>query len=166
VARDATARLYDVDADSLVFQKLKVSEKYDQGTITFQAKKGKLIDLNKLHESIWATRLSGGTGSGLICLEVTAVGEVETTGAMATLKVNGTNREFILVDDVKAKPAEARKSALAEMLSAISGGNKVVSVTAYVDGWSGRWPGVLSQPPAQTPQLMVTSFQVAGVDQK
>ena len=166
MARDATARLYDVDADSLVFKKLNVSQKYDQGTITFQAKKGKLIDLDKLHESIWATRLSGGTSSGVVCLEVTAVGEVEATGTTATLKVNGTNREFSLVDDVKAKPAAAKKSALAEMLSATSGGNKVVSVTGYVDGWSGRWPGVLGQPPAKTPQLMVTGFQVAGVEQK
>jgi len=162
VARDATARLYDVDADSLVFKKLNLSEKYDQGTITFRAKKGKLIDLNKLHESIWATRLSGGTSSGVVYLEVTVVDEVEATGTTARLKVKGTNRDFVLVDDVKAKPAEAKKTALAELLSAVSGGANAVSLTGYVDGWSGRWPGVFSQPPAQTPRLMVTSFQVAG----
>ena len=63
MARDATARLYDVDEDSVVFKKLQKTQKYDQGTISFRSRKGKLIDLDKLHESIWATRLSGAHGA-------------------------------------------------------------------------------------------------------
>ena len=39
MARDATARLYDVDANSVVMNK-------KEGTIVFWAKKGKLVDLD------------------------------------------------------------------------------------------------------------------------
>ncbi len=145
----------------MLFKRLNVSQKYDQGTITFTAKKGKLIDLDKLHESVWATRLSGGTSSGVVSLEVTAVGEIEASDSETTLHVSGSDRKFILVDDVKGKPADAKKSEFAEMLDAVRGGGKVVTVTGYVDGWSGRWPGVLSKPPAKTPRLMVTSFKIA-----
>ena len=53
MACDATARLYDVDEDSVVFKKLQQTKRYDQGTITFGACNGKLIDLDQLHESIW-----------------------------------------------------------------------------------------------------------------
>ena len=90
MARDATARLYDVDAQSVVFNRLKLTDRYDQATITFRAKKDKLIDLEQLHESVWATRLSGGTSSGVVCLKITAVGQVTTTArllAVAVLKV-------------------------------------------------------------------------------
>src|SRR5262245_4802823 len=64
VARDAIARQYDVDADSV---KLEI----DKGLVTFGAKKGRLVDLDKLHESIWATRLSGKTGMSLDWIDVT-----------------------------------------------------------------------------------------------
>jgi hypothetical protein len=96
VACDATARLYDVDEDSVVFKKLQKTEKYDQGTITFRARKGKLIDLDKLHESIWATRLSGGTRSGLVSLEVTAIGHVVSSKDKTVLRVAGCDAEFVL----------------------------------------------------------------------
>ena len=78
MAREATARLYDVDEDSVVFKKLNQTEKYDQGVITFRARKGKLIDLDKLHESVWASRLAHGTRSGLVSLDVVVIGEVST----------------------------------------------------------------------------------------
>ena len=44
MARDATARLYDVDEDSVVFTRLHKSKGYDQGTLKFRARKGKLVD--------------------------------------------------------------------------------------------------------------------------
>jgi hypothetical protein len=69
VARDAIARQYDVDADAV---RLDIAK----GEVTFRAKKGRLVDLDKLHESIWATRLSVGTGMALNWIDVTAVGEV------------------------------------------------------------------------------------------
>lgn len=151
-----------MDHDSFAFQKYRLSTKYDVGTIDFRAKTGKLIYLDKLHESIWATRLSGGTRSGVICLEVTAVGEVVTQGNETILRVGGADREFVLVGDVKAKPDKAKQSTLTELLDAVTRGDGAVEVTGYVEGWGGRWPTVLRTPPADRPRLMVTSFRTAG----
>ena len=95
MARDATSRLYDVDEDSVLYKKFKISGRYDHGTIRFSAKQGRLVDLDKLHESIWATRLSGGTRSGLIRLDVTAVGEVVVNESETVLNVTGSDRRFI-----------------------------------------------------------------------
>jgi hypothetical protein len=148
-----------VDDQSVVFHRLQLTDRYDQATVTFRAKKGKLIDLEKLHESIWATRLSGGTSSGVICLQVTAVGQVTTSGDETVLNVSGTDRQFVLTADVAAKPAEPEKSTFAELKKSLADGQKVVSVTGYVEGWSGRWPGVLSKAPEKRPKLMVTSFE-------
>ena len=167
MARDATSRLYDVDENLLRFKKLRKSKKYDLGTITFRAKKGKLVDLTKLHESIWATRLSGGTRSGVICLEVTAVGDAKLNGSQITLNVAGAERRFDLVNNVDAKPrAAAKPSMLNALRSALTRGERVVSVTGYVDGWVGRWPTVLKQPAAKRPRLMVTSFQLVPASGK
>jgi hypothetical protein len=158
VARGATARLYDVDHDRLKFVKLRLTKKYDQGTISFHARKGSLVSLDKLHESIWATRLSGGTNSGVICLDVTAVGDLVESDNQIVLSINGTQRQFVLVGDVKAKPIDARESVMVELRKALSEGQKSMSVRGYVDGWVGRWPAVLRQPPAKRPRLMVTGF--------
>jgi hypothetical protein len=89
VARDATARLYDVDADSMKLDK-------KEGTITFKAKKGRVVDLDKLHESIWATRLGDGTGMELKWLEVTAPGEATIAGREVKLKVAGSDQTVLL----------------------------------------------------------------------
>ena len=159
MARDATARLYDVDDQSVIFHRLQLTDKYDQATITFRAKKDKLIDLEQLHESVWATRLSGGTSSGVICLKVTATGQVTTSGDETVLNVSGTDRQFVLTDDVVAKPMEAEKSTFAELRKALDDGQRVASVTGYVEGWAGRWPGVLKNPPEKRSKLMVTSFE-------
>ena len=61
MARKAAARLYDVDENKVAFLRSKRLKRYTHGTIPFQAKKGKLIDLDKLHKSVWATRLSKGS---------------------------------------------------------------------------------------------------------
>ena len=161
MARDATARLYDVDAQSVVFNRLKLTDRYDQATVTFRARKDKLIDLEQLHESIWATRLSGGTSSGVVCLKVTAVGEVTTSGAETLLNVSAVDRQFVLTNDVSAKPADAEKSGLPELRKSLAEGPHKVTVTGYVEGWSGRWPAVLSKSPEKRPKLMVTSFEMA-----
>ena len=162
MAREATARLYDVDENKVALLRPKQLDRYTHGTIKFQAKKGKLIDLQKMHESIWATRLSGGTRSGVICLDVTAMGVVVESEDGIILTVNGTDRQFVLVNDVKAKPVDAKKSMLAELREVLSDGQTTVSVSGYVDGWVGRWPDVLRQPPARRPQLMVTGFTNVG----
>ncbi len=161
MARDATARLYDVDEDELVFKKLRLTKKYDQGSIRFRARADNPINLEKLHESVWATRLSGGTRSGVIFLEVTAVGTVSDADDNLVLQVGDDLQQFELVDDVQAKPQDHKASNLSELRRAMKAGASV-TITGYVEGWSGRWPTVLRQPPSKRPKLMVTDFELAG----
>ena len=94
MARDATARQYDVDADSIKLDK-------QAGTIAFRAKKGRLVDLDKLHESIKATRLGDSTGMTLKWLEVTATGEV-VAGPTLKFKVGGSEQYFLVGADSEA----------------------------------------------------------------
>ncbi len=162
MARDATARLYDVDEDSVEYKRPKLQGKYDHGTIGFRAKKGKLIDLDKLHESIWATRLSGGTRSGLVHLDVTAVGKATINEKETTLNVTGSNRSFVLVENPGNKSKDGAKTAFQRLREAISRGEKMVNVTGRLEGWAGRWPGVLRKQPPKPRRIMVTSFQFTG----
>ena len=155
MARDATARLYDVHPGSVVLKKRDEQKKYDHGTITFRARKGKLIDLDKLHESIWATRLSGGTRSGLVSLEVTAVGEVVVNGKDTILRVAGSKSHFLLGKN----PVEGHEDELDKLRAAVKAGRKVVSVTGRLDGWKGRWPQVLRKLPSKPRRILVTSFK-------
>ena len=154
MACDATARLYDVDEDSVVFKKLQKTRKYDQGTVTFRARKGKLIDLDKLHESIWATRLSGGTRSGLVSLEVTAIGEVVTTEERTVLRVTGSDKEFVL-----AKHSDDQHAAAFEKLQ--TGANNLVKLTGIIDNYVGRWPNLLRKQPTNPRQILVTGVELA-----
>jgi hypothetical protein len=154
VACDATARLYDVDVDSVVFEKLQKSEKYDQGTFTFFARKGKLIDLDQLHESLWATRLSGGTRSGLVSLEVTVVGEVVTAEGRTVLKVSGSRKEFEL-----GKHSDEKFAATFTKLQASAG--KAVKLTGIIDNYVGQWPSVLKKQPTNPRRILVTGVELA-----
>jgi hypothetical protein len=77
MARDAIARQYDVDADSiLILVPPGKKRSYQLGTIEFAPKKGRSIDLDKICESITATRLSGGTNMSVDYLDITAKGDV------------------------------------------------------------------------------------------
>ena len=153
MACDATARLYDVDEDSVVFEKLEKTEKYDQGTVTFRARKGRLIDLDKLHESIWATRLSGGTRSGLVSLEVTVVGYVTAADDEIFLQVADSEAEFVL-----ARHADEEHAAVFEPLQSVSG-ETLVKLTGVIDDYMGRWPQVLASKPQTPRRILVTSFE-------
>jgi hypothetical protein len=161
MAREAIRRLYDVDQNSLVLTKLRQTDKYDVGTVAFRAKPGKLIDLDRLHESVWATRLSQGTSSGLVGLDVTAVGEV-TRGEKAVLKVAGTDAEFVLA----RHPEQGHRAAFDQLKMALDRGEKVLSVSGKIDGWSGRWPGVLSKLPGKPRKILVTSVQEKSLQDK
>ncbi len=155
MARDATARLYDVDEDTVVFVKLQQKERYDQGTVTFRARSGKLIDLDKLHESIWATRLSGGTRSGLVSLEVTAIGQVVVTQREIVLKVAGSDSEFVLL-----KHPDKEHTAALDNLQAATSRSTNFRVTGQIDDYNGRWPDVLKEQPTNPRRILVTSFEV------
>lgn len=156
MARDATARLYDVDADTISFKRFNKTGKYDIGTVTFRAKPGKLIDLDKLHESVWATRLSGGTSSGLVNLEVTAAGTIVVSDKVTTLKVAAEEPEFVLAQNSEAD----FKNAFDELRAALARGDKVSSVSGRLDGWNGRWPEMLKKLPASPRRMLVTRFEV------
>ena len=157
MARDATARLYDVDEDSVVFKKLEQTEKYDQGTITFHARKGKLIDLDKLHESTWATRLSGGTRSGVVSLEVTVIGQVVVRQDELALQVSAADPEFVLLKH----PDEEHAAALDNLQAATSSSSGATfRVTGQIDDYVGRWPDVLKEPPTKPRRILVTGFEV------
>jgi hypothetical protein len=154
VARDATARLYDVDADGVQLD-------IPKGEVTFRAKKGRLVDLDKLHESIWATRLSGKTGMAMNWLDVTAVGEAVLGDKQTRMKVTGSDQYFVLADDPIAKPRDGEKTPFASLREALARGEKVVSVTGRVEGWGGPFPEFLSALPKKPRVILVQDFQVA-----
>lgn len=152
MACDATARLYDVDEDSVVFEKLQRTEKYDQGTVTFRARAGKLIDLDRLHESIWATRLSGGTRSGLVSLEVTAIGKLVIADGKMKLKVANSDKEFIL-----GKNSDDQSAAAFNKLQASDG--EIVKLRGIIDNYKGQWPSVLRSQPINPRRILVTGVE-------
>lgn len=155
MAVDATARLYDVDEDTVVFKKHGKTEKYDQATVTFRARAGKLIDLDKLHESLWATRLSGGTRSGLVSLDVTAIGRVVETANGTILRISDSDAEFVLGPHTdEAHAAEFGK------LKTANGANQLFRVSGLIDNYRGRWPDVLKTTPARPRRILVTAFEV------
>ena len=166
MAREAIARQFDVDEDSVTFKRLTQTGKYDHGRITFKAKKGKRISLDQLHESLWATRLSGGTKSGLLSLEVTVVGEVVVNPKEVILRVTGFRDHFVLADDPKVERTDGEKSAFTQMHDAIASGKKVINVTGRLDGWRGLWPKVLRELPPKPRRLLLSGFETASAKRK
>ena len=158
MARDAIARQYDVDADSMILVPIGLKRSYQLGTIEFFAKKGKSIDLDKLDESIAATRLSGNTNMSIDYLEITAKGKVIERDKELVLKVSGTGQEFVLSEEPTATDG------LQRLREAVARGNKVSTVTGRVPGWSGRFPVLLrawaKAPDTQKRKLAVVDFEV------
>jgi hypothetical protein len=159
MARDAIARQFDVDADSMkLIRPPDQKGGYQLGTIEFTAKKGKSIDLDKIHESITATRLSGGTSMSVDYLEITATGDVIERDKQLILKVSGMGQEFVLNEDASAK------GSLQRLRDAVGRGDKIASVTARVPGWKGKFPTVLAAwakaPEAERRKLDLMSFEV------
>src|SRR5688572_21142102 len=136
MARDAIARQYDVERNSMNLTCEGEKGSYRLGTITFSAKKGKSFDIDKIRESIAATRLSGGTSMRVEWFEVTVTGAVEN-GANLVLKSSGSGHQFALGEE-KTAPGMEKK-----LRDAIERGEKVTSVTGRVPGWTGVFPKVL-----------------------
>jgi hypothetical protein len=155
VAREATARLYDVDEDSVTFKRLNQTEKYDQGVVRFRARKGRLIDLDKLHESVWASRLAHSTRSGLVSLDVVVIGEAIRSGNGMRLKVSGSDAEFVLVKG----PAKDQAKAFKELAAVAADEGQAVRLTGRIDNYKGRWPSLYTKPVAKPRRLLVTSFE-------
>ena len=161
MARDATARLYDVDASTFSFKKFNKSKNYDVGTISFRAKPGKLLQLDKIHESIWATRLSGKTRSGLVKIDVTTVGKATQSDGKMIFQVSGSEDVFLLDRDSELEKKDGR-AVFGELLKAMENGRIVTSVTGRLDGWSGRWPSILRQIPSKPRRILVSEFTTEG----
>ena len=159
MARDAIARQYDVDADSIfILQPPGQRGSYQLGTIEFAPKKTRSIDLDKIHESITATRLSGNTSMSMDYLEITAKGEVIERDKELVLKVSGTGQELSLSEEPTAE------AGLQRLREAVARGDKVSTVTGRVPGWSGRFPDVLrawaKAPDTQKRKLAVVDFKI------
>ncbi len=158
-AHDAIARQYDVEKNKVILTCEPGKGSYRPGTIQFTAKKGKSIDLDKVRESIAATRLSGGTNMGMDYLEITVIGTVELRTKDLVLKVAGTDEQFVLGELPK-------DSAMQKLRDAVARGDKVSTVVGRVPGWSGRFPNVLktleSVPPTAPRMLLVRDFTITA----
>lgn len=161
MARDATARLYDVATSKVVLKRRFDREEYDIGEVVFVAKKDRLINLDKLRESIQATRLSGGTKSGVLHLTVTVEGQVFPGEEELTMLPSGSDEVFQLenVSEENAKTGE--KTKFDELREAVDKGKAVTKVTGRVVGWQGTWPGVLNTPHAKPTRIRVTGFELS-----
>ena len=130
---------------------------YMPGTIVFEPKKGRTLDLTKIRESIAATRLSGGTAMSVDFFEITALGAVEIRDKELVLTVSRTDQPFTLAESSNAK------GQLQKLRDALGRGEKVTSVTGRVQGWTGTFPNVLralaNAPAVQTLQLI--DFEIA-----
>jgi hypothetical protein len=134
-----------VEKNSINYEVEPGTARYRNGTITFAAKKGQSIDLDKLQKSLKATRLGKGTRSAVNYLKITAVGEVTVVKKDIMLKVDGIAQEFKLVDDPKAKTKEGTSTPYQQLRAALDKGAKIANVTGRVQAWTGVWPKVLQQ---------------------
>src|SRR5438045_1322208 len=124
MARDAISRQYDVQKNSITLTCEGDKGAYRPGVITFFAKNGRSIDLDKI----------------------------------GVLTVAGTGQKFDLGESASAKDA------LPKLRAALARGDKIVSVTGRVQGWSGVFPAVmrgLAKAEGTRSQLQVTGFEIA-----
>ena len=153
MAADAIARQYDVNKNSVQLYCEPGKGNYRPGTITFLAKKGASIDLDKIRESITATRLSGGTSMSVDYLEISVTGTIQA-GEKEMLLKGKNGPVFVLLDGPKTKGIVQKLREAPD---------KVTSVTGQVQGWNGRFP-VMLQALAKTAgqerlHLLVTGFE-------
>ena len=91
-------------------------------------------------------------------LDITVVGEVTLKDGALQLKGGGMSQQFVL-----RGAKEDKSGALERLGEAVAAGAKTVSITGRVDGWSGRFPLLLSalaKRSAQEPVvLFVTDFE-------
>src|SRR5262245_51248914 len=90
-------------------------------------------------------------------IDVTAVGEVVLEKDRAVLKVAGSDDVFVLKDDPKAKAGT--KTPLARLREAAGRGEKKLSVSGRVEGWSGHFPPFLKTLPKKPRVILVKGFE-------
>ena len=128
-------------------------ETEDGGRVVFAARPGCSLDLAKIHACLKETRLSGKppgkTRSRILYLEVTAAGEVVASDKELLFKVKGTKEVFRLEDEPGPMASTPEGTAFQRLQKAVARGQKVISVTGRVKGWSGHFPAVLRGLPAE-----------------
>jgi hypothetical protein len=140
VARDAIARQFDVDKNRVQQQKT---------TITFFAKKGRSIDVEKIFANLEATRMSDDTGNSLQSLDITVVGAVVANDKGLQLKVTGLRNPIPLGGD----------AAVLGKLRAAARETPALKVVGRVQGWNGHFPKFLNKPMPRPLTLLVTGFE-------
>jgi hypothetical protein len=147
VAAKALKRQSDVEPTSVLVDKVETG---DVGRIVFAGRRGRSLDLDKIHACLKETRLSGKppgkTRSRILYLELTVKGHVVKEGKEVLLKVNGTKQVFRLGEETRPA-ASPQRTDIQRLEKAMSKGPKVVSVTGRVKGWSGHFPAVLRELP-------------------
>ena len=166
MAREAIARQYDVDKHSIQLTDDRGKGDYRPGRILFQAREGKSIDLDRIRESLKATRLSGSTGMSVTSLLLTVKGRVIVSDKQVLLLVKGTAQQFVLGEYADAKAGEAEKAAFRRLTESLEKKEEPeVTVTGYVSGWTGVFPAVLkaltgAAEAGRVPLLQVTEYQL------
>src|SRR5262245_18831083 len=129
----------------------------DGGRVVFAARPGCSLDLEKIHACLKETRLSGKppgkTRAQILYLELTVVGDVVESNKGLLLKVKGTKEVFRLDDAPGPKAATRVGTAFQRLQKAVAAGQTVTSVTGRVKGWSGHFPAVLRELPAEVTPL-------------
>ena len=147
MAAKALKRQSDVEPISVMVDKV---EAMGRGRIVFAARRGRSLDLDKIHACLKETRLSGKppgkTRSRIVYLELTVKGNVVKEGKELFLKVNGTKQVFRLGEEPRPESSPQRTD-FQRLEKAVAKGPKVVSVTGRVKGWSGHFPAVLRELP-------------------
>ena len=108
---------------------------YRPGKITFEAKRGRSINLGEIQKAITATRLSGNTNMRVSYLEIVVRGDLILRNQEPSLLVSGVEQVFELEADDRILEKRLREVA--------AGSADAVTVVGRVDGWSGRFPVVL-----------------------
>jgi len=149
-----------VEKDSVELTCEKEEGKYRPGKITFDAGKGRSINLGNIQKAIMATRLSGNTNMRVHYLEISVRGDLTLRDQEPVLLVSGAEQEFELAADDRI--LEKR------LLEAAADSAEAVAVVGRVDGWSGRFPVALRTlekrygTDGKTPILLViTSLETA-----
>jgi hypothetical protein len=125
----------------------------DSGTIRFQARSGRSVDLDAVRRALEGARLFPREGLRLDYLEVTVAGEAAAVGKSLRLKALGGRQEFILVPGAGRDAAPFRR-----LQGALKQRRKVTTVTGRVSGWSGSALPAAREENKPT-SLVVTAFE-------
>jgi hypothetical protein len=77
------------------------------------------------------------------------VGDVVESGKELLLKVKGTKEVFRLDDEPEPKAGAREGTAFQRLQTAVARGQTAINITGRVKGWTGHFPAVLRELPAE-----------------